>query len=223
MTGTLIQIWFMPRVVTQTRLLLVFSVINWILVFSLEAFVFPYQSKNLPTSCALPTSTSCFTYSATGRTYYLSAILSGVVVGVGILAIWLHGRFLPDDIRVSKSHSLLQYLNIPHLRMLATSLRGCCIPHNDDVLVDDGLLIMKNVLRISATCMTRLNNVQYEIIYRYLPRPVKPLFSKEVGTFLVFHFDKETGRITHRSSYKWLTDVGIDDSSMTHWRAGFHY
>ncbi|KDO16311.1 hypothetical protein SPRG_18158 [Saprolegnia parasitica CBS 223.65] len=223
MTGTLIQIWFMPRLVTQTWLILVISVTNWILVFSLEAFVFPYRNQNLPTSCELRTSTSCFTYSAIRRTYYLSAMISGVVVLIGIAVIWLHGHWLPDDIRVPKSHSLREYLNIPHLRVLATSLRGCCIAYKDDVLVDDGLLIMKNVLRISATCMTRLNNVQYEIIYRYLPRIAKPFFSKQVGTFLVFHVKEETGRITHRSSYKWLADVGIDDGSMAHWRAGFHF
>ncbi|OQR88546.1 hypothetical protein ACHHYP_06758, partial [Achlya hypogyna] len=80
MTGTIIQIWFNPRVVTQTWLLLAFSAANWILVFVLEGFVYPYQSSNVSNKCGLPTSTNCLRFDAISHTYYQSALYAGGVV-----------------------------------------------------------------------------------------------------------------------------------------------
>ncbi|OQR80511.1 hypothetical protein ACHHYP_17498 [Achlya hypogyna] len=68
MTGTLVQTWFNPRVVTQTWLLLAFSAANWILVFVLEGFVYPYQSSNVSNKCGLPTSTNCLRFDAISHT-----------------------------------------------------------------------------------------------------------------------------------------------------------
>ncbi|OQR97121.1 hypothetical protein ACHHYP_12652 [Achlya hypogyna] len=219
MTGTVIQYWFTPRIATPTWLISLFSIFNWALVFVLEAFVFPTINDNLPSSCRLPTSTSCFRFSVMEYTYYLSAVASGTVVLVAIATVSLFERHIPDDVEIPPSHSLLRYLSIPHLRRLATSSRGCCFRSNEGPIVDDGLLIMKNMLRISEKYMTRMSNVQYELIYRYLPRWAKPVFSRHVGTFLVFHL--KDGQINREFSYRFLHQMGINDSSDRNWRAGF--
>ena len=100
MTGPLIQMWFNPRLVTQTWLLLVFSVINWILVFVLEAFVFPAMSKTVPGPCGYATSSNCFAFDAIDHTYYLSAVASGGVVLLAIICVYAHSAYIARSIQL---------------------------------------------------------------------------------------------------------------------------
>ncbi|KDO16784.1 hypothetical protein SPRG_17727 [Saprolegnia parasitica CBS 223.65] len=212
MTATLIQMWFNPRLVTQTWLLLVFSLVNWFLVFALEAFVFPRMSSSVPGPCGLATSTGCLQYTAIKRNFYLSAVASSGVVLVAIGCVYLislkqrkTGHVVPS------AHSVLTYLRVPDLRSTVTSLEGC-LQHNnaasDDVGIDAGILLTKNMLQVSDTVLTRTTNVQYELIYRLLPTTfLKRLYSSTVGSMLVVHIEKRA--LTHVSSYKYLHEMGI--------------
>jgi len=64
MTGTIVQIYFNPRLVTSTPALFIASVANWIVVFVLEGFVFPLTNIETAHTCSLPTSTNCMIYKA---------------------------------------------------------------------------------------------------------------------------------------------------------------
>ncbi|OQR89394.1 hypothetical protein ACHHYP_06311 [Achlya hypogyna] len=208
MTGTLIQIWFNPLVVTETWIVMAFSIINWIIVFVLEGFVFPYQNENLPATCGLRTSTSCFQYSAIPRTYYLSAIISGAIVIVAIGVIYFHSRRHSSMIPIPPTNSALLYLNVPDFATIATSTAGCVIVNSEGVAgIDEGILLIKNMLHVSDTVMTRSSNVQYELIFRFTPWFLKRLFSESVGSILVYQVHE--GKITRQFDHKMLHEMDI--------------
>ncbi|KAF0713915.1 hypothetical protein As57867_004144, partial [Aphanomyces stellatus] len=208
MTGTLIQIWFNPLVVTQTWLILVFSVLNWVIVFVLEGFVFPYKNENLPSLCGLATSTSCFVFSAIPHTYYLSAIISGAIVIIAIIVIHVHATKYSSAYTIPQTHSALVYLNVPDFSTIATTTRGCvAIMPGGHVGVDEGILLIKNMLHVSDTVMTRSSNVQYELIYRFTPKFVRRLFSNAVGSILIY--EVRDGKITRHFQHLFLHEMDI--------------
>ncbi|EQC41327.1 hypothetical protein SDRG_01301 [Saprolegnia diclina VS20] len=209
MTGTLIQIWFNPRVVTQTWLVLFFSVANWVIVFYLEGFVYPYKNSMVANPCGLATSTNCFLFDAIPHTYYQSAIIAGGVIVFAILVIYAHSRLVSGSHGLLPTSSVLRYLNISNVHDLATSTHGCVgLSAKGTPALDAGVLIIKNMLRVSNTQMTRTTNVQYELIYRLIPTAfLKRFYSSTVGSMLVFEMDNQT--ITRRSSYKFLHDMDI--------------
>ncbi|OQR93364.1 hypothetical protein ACHHYP_02602 [Achlya hypogyna] len=209
MTSTLVQIWFNPRLVTQTWILGVASAFNWCIVFYLEGFVFPYASDTVPNPCGLPASTNCLLYTAIPRTYYMSAIAAGTVVAVTILAIYAHSHFVSQRVSVPKDNSVLLYMGIANFTSIATSIVGCAIVDTTGaVAIDEGLLLIKNMLHASNTVLTRRTNVQYEVFYRLLPRCLRHIFSRTAGSMLVVHI--EHGRISRTSSYKYLHEMDID-------------
>ncbi|KDO34930.1 hypothetical protein SPRG_00992 [Saprolegnia parasitica CBS 223.65] len=202
MTGTLIQIWFNPLVVTQTWLVMLFSIINWIVVFVLEGFVFPYKNENVPARCGLATSTSCFIYSEVSRTYYLSAVISGAIIIVAVLVIYVHAKKVPSAVIIPPSHSALVYLNVPDFSTIATTMRGCALVYGDgSVGIDEGILLIKNMLHVSDTVMTRSSNVHeavgsiliYEVRDGKIMREFQHMFLHEMDTG---RMDGMTGYLT---------------------------
>ncbi|OQR92541.1 hypothetical protein ACHHYP_03533 [Achlya hypogyna] len=208
MTGTMIQIWFTPRIVTQTWLVMLFSVINWILVFFLEGFVFPYQNQNLPSVCGLTTSTSCFVFDAIPHTYYLSAITSAVVVVVAIVVIHVHGQRARSPVAILKTNSVLKYLRIPDFTSIATTIQGCVIIDSDGApAIDSGILLMKNMLHVSDSVLTRTSNVQYELLFRFTPPFLRRFFGETVGSILVY--EVKDRKITREFDHKMLHEMDI--------------
>ncbi|EQC41334.1 hypothetical protein SDRG_01308 [Saprolegnia diclina VS20] len=208
MTGTLIQIWFNPLVVTQTWLVMLFSIINWIVVFVLEGFVFPYQNANVPARCGLATSTSCFVYSEVSRTYFLSAVISGAIIIVAVIIIYVHAKKVPSAVTIPSSHSALVYLNVPDFSSIATTMRSCAIVNGDgSVGIDEGILLIKNMLHVSDTVMTRSSNVQYELIFRFTPPCFRRLFSEAVGSILIY--EVRDGKITRHFQHLYLHEMDI--------------
>ncbi|KDO34929.1 hypothetical protein SPRG_00991 [Saprolegnia parasitica CBS 223.65] len=214
MTGTLIQIWFNPRLVTQTWLLLVASVVNWVLVFCLEAFVVAPESNAVPSTCRLATSINCFAFDAIPRLYWLSPLVSGSVVFVAIGCVYLNAKSIPYTVRVPRTNSVLQYLGVSNLSSVTTSIEGCTSTNvNGDVVLDRGLLLVKNMLHVSDAYVTRTCNVQYELFYRLLPSArLQRIFSQLIGSVLVVHVHRK--RIQQTSSYKHLHELNI--SGMPH-------
>ncbi|EQC41336.1 hypothetical protein SDRG_01310 [Saprolegnia diclina VS20] len=207
MTGTLIQIWFNPRLVTQTWLLLVASVVNWLLVFCLEAFVVAPQSNAVSSSCRLATSINCFAFDALPRLHVLSPLLSGGIVLLAIACVYLTSWYISYTVRVPRTNSVLAYLGVPNLSSVTTSIEGCTATNlNGDVVLDRGLLLIKNMLQVSDAYVTRTCNVQYELFFRLLPSDrLKRVFSQLVGSVLVVHIHRD--RIQKKSSYKHLHEL----------------
>ncbi|OQS03663.1 hypothetical protein THRCLA_04017 [Thraustotheca clavata] len=211
MTGTLIQMWFTPRIVTQTWILLIFSSINWILVFVLEYFVFPVQSTNIVSECGLATSSNCFVFSAIPNTKYISAIVSGSVVVIGIVVVYIHNCSADDGLVVPPTNSVLRYFKVTNITDIATTAKGCVHISEKDILeLDEGILIVKNMLHVSPRTMTRSNYVFYGLIYYCLPtRWLKRYYSNMVGTILTIHIDANT--ITRISSYQSLDEINLEN------------
>ncbi|OQR88743.1 hypothetical protein ACHHYP_06661 [Achlya hypogyna] len=211
MTGTLIQMWFNPRLVTQTGVIFVASVVNWLLVFILEAFVFPYQSTGIPSSCVIPSSTNCFVFEAIPHTCYGSAVVAATGVAVAIGAIYLHSRWTADS--ASSPNSLLRYFNTASFASVVTTLDGCTRENEwGYTSVDHGILLIKNMLQVSSTVVTRTCNLQYELVYELIPTTsLKSLYSRLVGSILVFHVKHDA--MTHHSSYKLLHEMCLAERS----------
>ncbi|KDO34938.1 hypothetical protein SPRG_01000 [Saprolegnia parasitica CBS 223.65] len=207
MTSTLIQMWFNPRLVTQTWLLLVFSLVNWFLVFALEAFVFPGVSRSVPGPCGLRTSTNCLLYNKIAQTYYYSAIASGGVVLLAIAAMYFHALIWSKGAGMD----LASVVTSVHSSILFTD-------NEDSVGIDAGVLLIKDMIQVSSTAMTRTSNVQYDLFFRLLPTArLKAYYSSGVGSVLVVHIRQRT--ISRRSSYTPLytllsgtTDVKTDEA-----------
>ena len=209
MTGTLIQIWFNPRLVTQTWLLVLASIVNWILVFCLEAFVVAPQSNAVPSTCRLATSINCFAFDAIPRLHLLSPLVSGSVVLLAIGGVYLCSRYVPYTVRVPRTNSVLQYLGVSNLSSVTTSIEGCTATNlHGDVVLDRGLLLIKNMLQVSDAYVTRSCNVQYELFFRLLPSDrLQRVFSQLVGSVLIVHLHRD--RIQKASSYKHLHELNI--------------
>ncbi|OQR80457.1 hypothetical protein ACHHYP_17529, partial [Achlya hypogyna] len=198
MTGTLIQIWFNPRVVTQTWLLLAFSAANWILVFVLEGFVYPYQSKGASNPCALATSTNCLLYDAIPHTYYQSALYAGVVIVLAILSIYVHSHFTSSSPHLPDNSSVLRHFNMKDIHELVTSTEGCIRLSPDGVpMLDTGVLTVQNLLQVSNSYLARASTIQYELLYHAMPSDMhKMLCSRMVGSLRVFEIRHNA--ITHK-------------------------
>ncbi|KDO32151.1 hypothetical protein SPRG_03368 [Saprolegnia parasitica CBS 223.65] len=211
-TGPLIQMWFNPRLVTQTWLLLVCSVGNWMLVFVLEAFVFPDMSKTVPGPCGHATSSNCFSFDAIARTSYLSGVAASGVVFLAILCVYAHSAYAASvhssDV-VPMTNSVLEYLEIPDFSSVLTSPYGVLVTTEDGrVGVDNGVLLVKNMLQVSDAALTRTSNVQYELLYRFLPTTwLRTIFSRAIGSIRIVAIEKN--RILHRSSYKYLDEMAL--------------
>ncbi|EQC25748.1 hypothetical protein SDRG_16409 [Saprolegnia diclina VS20] len=198
-TGKFVQLWFTPRIVTQTWLLGAFSVLNWALIFVLERFVFPYQQDPLAATCTLPMSTNCFRYSRIAHTWYLSAVVASGVIGLAIGVIYLDMRSRLDEVRVHPDNSLLTYLEIVDLRAIAKTCRGCVTRDGRHVIVDSGILLMKNMLRVSNLYITRVNNVPYTLAHALLPHWIQRWRTNDSQTIRVL--EMKDGRITRTSYY----------------------
>ncbi|KDO28623.1 hypothetical protein SPRG_06479 [Saprolegnia parasitica CBS 223.65] len=210
MTGPFIQLCFTPRVVTQTWLLTLFTLLNCALIFVLEEFVFPSMNKSVPGRCDYASSTNCIHLTAIPQTYYLSAVVATVVVVVAVATIHLHARWLPDTVSVPPTHSMMQYLCVQDLRDFATSGRGCVFYNvHGDIVIDHGLLVMKNMLRVTNTYLTRIGNAQYGLLfYWFVPRAGRRFVANNFRTILVVHIEKN--KITRRSSYVPMHCVHVD-------------
>ncbi|OQR85726.1 hypothetical protein ACHHYP_11492 [Achlya hypogyna] len=199
MTGQLVQMWFTPRLVTQTWLLSAASLLNWILVFYLEAFVFPIQNRYLSGTCALATSSNCISLSAIAQTRYMSAVVAAAVIVATVGAVYFHSWLVPDDINLPPTNSVLRYLDIPSLRAVVTSGRGVVHARRGTVVVDEGVLLMKNVLRVSERYLTRLCNAQFSLAYWAAHPSWRRAPAKTGHTILVVHVDDD--HILPQSSY----------------------
>ncbi|EQC31191.1 hypothetical protein SDRG_11116 [Saprolegnia diclina VS20] len=212
MTGPLIQMWFNPRLVTQTWLLAAFSIVNWVLVFVLEAFVFPEMSKTVPGRCGYATSSNCFSFDAIDHTYYLSAVASGGVILVAILCVYAHSAYMARAHKaytIPATNSVLQYLEITDFSSILTSPYGLLVTADDgNVGIDNGVLLVKNMLQVSDAVLTRTSNVQYELVYRFIPTKfLRTFFSRAIGTVRVVSIDKN--RIVRHSSFKYLHEMAL--------------
>ncbi|OQR89004.1 hypothetical protein THRCLA_09971, partial [Thraustotheca clavata] len=207
MTGNIIQMWFNPRIVIQTWIILLFSVVNWILVFYIEYFIFPKQNVNIVSKCALATSSNCFTFGSIKVNWYVSAIAFGSVTALAILTVYSHSRFVPAKVILPPTNSVLQYLKISDISVVATSPNGCIYTEKEgDVNVDKGILLIKNMLHISSSAMTRTTNALYWLIYHSLPSErIKKYYSNTIGTILIIHLD--AGKITRSFSYQSIRDI----------------
>ncbi|EQC33947.1 hypothetical protein SDRG_08628 [Saprolegnia diclina VS20] len=210
MTGPFIQLCFTPRVVTQTWLLTLFSLLNFCVIFALEALTFPYMNKNVPGPCGYSSSTNCIHLTAIPVTYYLSAVMAAAVVVVAAVTIHLHARWLPESVVVPPTHSMLEYLSIQDLRDFATSGRGCVSrTHDGDIVIDHGILVMKNMLRVTNTYLTRIGNAQYGLLFSWcVPRAGRRFVVHKFRTILVVHIEQNT--ITRRSYYVPMHCVHVD-------------
>ncbi|KDO28625.1 hypothetical protein SPRG_06480 [Saprolegnia parasitica CBS 223.65] len=208
-----LSLCFTPRVVTQTWLLTLFTLLNWGLIFGLEVSVFPYLNLSIPGPCGFASSTNCIHLTAIPQTYYLSAVVAAVVVVVAVGTIRLHARCFRDTLRVPPTHSVLQYLGVQDLREIATSGRGCVFRNFDgEIVVDHGLLVMKNMLRITNTYLTRLANAQYDLLHWFLPRYVRSALAHKFRTILVVHIEND--KITRRSYYVPMHSVHVDGDAV---------
>ncbi|KDO34749.1 hypothetical protein SPRG_00810 [Saprolegnia parasitica CBS 223.65] len=213
MTGTLVQTWFNPRLVTQTWLLLLASLVNWILVFVLEAFVFPSLSHEVPGPCGSPTATNCIAFHMIERTHYLSAVASGVVIVVAIRSVQLDTkRSAARSVHapIAPTHSLLTYLAVTDLASIVTSQRGLTKTvqrgGKDVVALDSGVLLIKSMVEVSRSAITRTSNLQLELIYRHLPFVwLQAYMNRAIGSMLVVHVKDHI--ILQRSSYQCLGDI----------------
>ncbi|EQC41335.1 hypothetical protein SDRG_01309 [Saprolegnia diclina VS20] len=212
MTGTLIQIWFNPRLVTQTWLLLVASVVNWLLVFCVEAFVVAPQSNAVPRTCQLATTINCLAYDALPRLHLLSPLLSGGVVLLAIGYIYRSSRQAAHKhtVQVPETNSILSYFNIQDFASVTTSIECCCdTDEAGAVAVDAGLLLIKSMLQVSDRHLTRTCNIPYTCVYRLLASTrLRRLWSQSVGSILVVHVGQ--GAILPRASYKLLDELAAE-------------
>ncbi|OQR84360.1 hypothetical protein ACHHYP_13484 [Achlya hypogyna] len=216
MTGTLIQIWFNPRLVTQTELLFVASVVNWILVFVLEAFVFPYQSSDVPISCGVSTSSNCFLYDGIPHSWYLSGVIATGVGLIAIAAIYIHEVQSPHDRHISKTNSVLRYLNVTCFRGVVTTMHGCTgVNPRGELTVDHGILLVKNMFQVSTKVISRTSNAYYCLLFELLPtHRLRCLYSQLVGSVLTIHVKEQV--IICRSSYMHLLEMGLLDTDPVH-------
>ncbi|OQS02171.1 hypothetical protein THRCLA_05432 [Thraustotheca clavata] len=198
---------------------MVLSCVNWIVVFVLEAFIFPYQNNNLPNTCGLATSTSCFIFSEVAYTYCLSAVVSGAITLGGIIYISVKSSNHSSHSKPPEDNSVMKYLEINDIYSRVTTSRGCVRRKGKDLVLDQGLLLMKNVLRISQFHMTRLSNVQYELVYLMLPKCYQRRFSLDVGTVLVFFIEND--KISGQFGYKNLHELGLEDTKITQWHLAY--
>ncbi|EQC41515.1 hypothetical protein SDRG_01480 [Saprolegnia diclina VS20] len=213
MTGTLVQMWFNPRLVTQTWLLLVFSLLNGVLVFVLEAFVLPSLNHEVPGPCGSPTATNCIAFSMIEHTHYLSAVASCGVIVLAIFSVqWDAKRSAKRSVHthIDPTHSLLRYLAVTDLASIVTSQRGLTkvVQRGDKelVAVDAGVLLIKNMVEVSQSAITRTSNLQLELIYRHVPFAwLQTYMSRAIGSVLVVHIHDHI--LLQRSSYQYLGDI----------------
>ncbi|KDO34937.1 hypothetical protein SPRG_00999 [Saprolegnia parasitica CBS 223.65] len=200
MTGTLVQMWFNPRLVTETWLLLVFSLLNWILVFVLEAYVFPGMSTNVPARCALVTTSNCIVFSAVLKMHFVSAGVAMGVVALAIVAVYVHSacRFSPP----TPPTSVLTYFNAAQYEQFLTSSAGCVGERG----ADNGVLLIKSMLRVAPDTLTRTTNAPYVLLHMLLPtKLVKRLYSDTIGSLHVVHLQENA--IGRTSGYKVLDKI----------------
>ncbi|EQC41326.1 hypothetical protein SDRG_01300 [Saprolegnia diclina VS20] len=206
MTGTLVQMWFNPRLVTQTWLLLVTSAVNWILVFVLEAYLFPSQSTNVPSPCALPTTSNCVVFSAVLKMHFVSAGVAITVVALAIAAVYVHSasRSSPPPT------SVLSYFNADRYEQFLTSSAACVNGSG----ADNGVLLIKSMLRIATGDMTRMANAPYVLFHMVLPmRRLQRLYSDTVGSLHVVHLKENV--ISRASGYKTLDTIEASSDTPT--------
>ncbi|KAJ0404221.1 hypothetical protein ATCC90586_007994 [Pythium insidiosum] len=201
MSGTAIQMVFASYLVSPSYLLTLVGVANFLLVSVLEAFVFPKKSTMRPRPCALPSSTTCADFAEIRETSFLSPILALSTVAVGILLVRLVARRRDAvDRMASAKNSLLRMFDAESVLELAiTSAGGSVITRSDGaLLLDAGIMLHKNLVRVSTTAIVRTNIVKYALLYRCLPPPLARLLSRLVGRVLVVRAtgDKVSNKIT---------------------------
>ncbi|GLE07085.1 hypothetical protein PINS_up016954 [Pythium insidiosum] len=201
MSGTAIQMLFASYLVSPSYLLTLVGVANFVLVAALEAVVFPKQSTMKPRPCALPASTSCADFTAVRRTSFLSPLLvvSSIAVGIFVIRVAARRRDTGDR-AASARNSLLRMFDAESVLELAiTSAGGSVVMRSDGaLLLDAGIMLHKNLVRVSATAIVRTNIVKYALLYRCLPSSLARLLSRAVGRVLVVRAngDKVSSKIT---------------------------
>ncbi|DAZ92802.1 TPA: hypothetical protein N0F65_011775 [Lagenidium giganteum] len=228
MSGTAVQLAFNPHLVTPSYILTIVSVANFIIVFVLEAYVFPFKSKVIEQPCALSTSTDCWYYSATKTNYYRSPLFALCIILCAILYLRILKQHMPRDLRsipeplfkrrasanpsgkvrvlsngvlvlpvMERTHdapihnSVLRLFSTASVRVLATSTAGGCVHVLPDgqILVDAGVLLNKNFVRVCDNYALRSCNVKYAMLCRFLPRPLSYALSSMVGLTLALRVE----------------------------------
>ncbi|TMW59710.1 hypothetical protein Poli38472_004779 [Pythium oligandrum] len=209
MSGTTIQAAFNPLLVAPSYVLTIVSVVNWLVVFALEAYVFPRQSVMLPHQCGLKTSTTCSYYSATTRNYYISSLVALVIVIIGMVVILIIQRHRAKHVMVCSRNSVLRLFSVDALGDLATSdTGGCVVVGPEDVpVVDAGVLLNKNLIRVSSISIVRVGMVKYVILWRFLPPFLSRLVSHVVGLTLVIKASQD--RVVKEFAFLELKDMKL--------------
>ncbi|TMW59709.1 hypothetical protein Poli38472_004778 [Pythium oligandrum] len=153
MSGTAIQSVFNPLLVAPSYVLTIVSVVNWFVVFALEAYV---------------------------------VIATGIVM-VGIVVVFMIRRRQSTKVVVSNMNSVLRLFSVSSLDDLATSGAGGCVVIGSQGIpvVDAGVLLNKNLIRVSSTSIVRVGMVKYVFLWRLLPPFLSRLVSHVVGLTLV--------------------------------------
>ncbi|OQS03661.1 hypothetical protein THRCLA_04019 [Thraustotheca clavata] len=178
MTGTIIQIWFNPQVVTQT----------WKdTYFPIETFCGPFRVM---------------------LQYQQIVMLSFVIMIIGIMFIYIDEYWFKDKTNIPESNTALQYLNVKDFSSVATSTKRCLVLNDrGELAVDSGILLSKNMIQISRNIMTRTCNIQYEVIYRFVPKFLQKYYSQVVGSMLAIQLEED--KITDKGLYLYLYEMGI--------------
>ncbi|GLD97107.1 hypothetical protein PINS_up005790 [Pythium insidiosum] len=210
MSGAAMQMVFNPLLVSPSFFLTIVSVANWVLVFVLEAFVFAKQSTTVPTACVEPNSSSCSSFTAPQHNYFLSVLFAALLVSLSCVAIVIIRR--QSKIDVSPTNSVLRVLAIDSVRDIATSGLGIVRADKRGVLsLDSGVLLQKNMVRVSPSCVVRTANAKYCAVYRLVPVPLKRIVNRFVGSALVCRADEE--RLTGTFCFLELKSMDLESSS----------
>ncbi|DBA02506.1 TPA: hypothetical protein N0F65_010978 [Lagenidium giganteum] len=132
----------------------------------------------------METSTTCNDYSAVKYTYFLTPIIALCVAIAGIVVLEAIRR--RDKGHVPVANSVMQLFGTKSFLTLASSTRGGIVQTlpNGHIVVDAGVLLCKNFVRVSDHYAIRSCNVKYAMIYRYLPRLIQVVVSAAVGPTL---------------------------------------
>ncbi|DBA04651.1 TPA: hypothetical protein N0F65_012234 [Lagenidium giganteum] len=177
MSGTVIQIFFNPYLAVPSYVLTSVSVINFVIVFILEAYVF--------------------------------IALFFVKVGIVIVGI-IRRRTSPPP---AAMNGVLRLFGAKSISSLATSGVGGCVHVTPTgvVLVDTGVLVSNNFVRVSDEYAIRTSNLKYAIIFRFMPRRAAWLISTVVGRALALRTNGNT--VGNQVEFRELKDMRLTETS----------
>ncbi|DAZ95838.1 TPA: hypothetical protein N0F65_008557 [Lagenidium giganteum] len=207
MSGPIIQLKFQQKLATPPYVLTIVSVVNAVIVFGLEAFVFSrYCYYAQTTDCMLSTSTSCIACLMIHRRSYFSVIIAAIGIIIGCAIITDSAR--KDVTVVPASNSVLQLFGAQTIYELAVSSKGGCVEvDNAGVKLDSSVLLANKLVRVSNQYVVDVSMMKCVLLYGLLPISfVRRHLDRPVLVLLA-----EKDRVTTSFAYVKLSDLHLSE------------